>query len=179
MSTAIRLPPTALRTTLQLARLLVTSSVLLLFAQQARPAEEPLDAPPPPAQELVRPATKAPQACTDCGTVRSIREIRTERLNARPDIYVTSPQYLDTRPYDPPVIGPALSLTWRKGEQPQPRIGAIGSPNSPVHFIDITYEILVHFKDARFALIEQDDASNLRVGDRVRVINRRVEPATE
>jgi len=178
MSTAIRLPPTARRTALQLARRLAASSALLLFAQQALPADEP-PLPPAPPQEQVRPATRPRQACTDCGTVRSIREIRTERLNARPDIYVTSPQYLDTRPYDPPVIGPALSLTWRKGEQPQPRIGAIGSPNDPVRFIDITYEVLVHFEDARFALIEQDDASNLRVGDRVRVINRRVEPARD
>src|SRR5829696_616708 len=36
--------------------------------------------------------------CLDCGVVRSIREIRTEREALRPDVYVSSPQYRDTMP---------------------------------------------------------------------------------
>jgi hypothetical protein len=119
---------------------------------------------------------KPPSAsCRDCGTVRSIREVRTERQLSRPDIYVTSPQYLDTRPNDPPRIGPVFSLSWGRNEQPQPRIGAVGSPQMQQRFTEITYEVVVLFDDGRYGLFEQDDASNLRVGDRVEIVSKRVE----
>ena len=42
------------------------------------------------------------------------------------------------------------------------------------HFIDISYELTVKFDDGRYALIEQDDVGNLGIGDRVRVVDKRV-----
>lgn len=42
-----------------------------------------------------------------------------------------------------------------------------------------SYEVLVRFDDGRYALYEQEDVSDLRVGDKVRVIdNRAVPPAS-
>ena len=113
--------------------------------------------------------------CRDCGVLRSIREIRTERQLRRPDSYVTSPQYLATRQDDPPRIGPVVSFSWGgRDEQTQPRIGAVGSPHMPERFVDISYECLVKLDDGRSALIEQDAAANLRIGDRVQVVDKTV-----
>jgi hypothetical protein len=113
--------------------------------------------------------------CRNCGVVRSIREIRNQRQFSRPDIYVTSPQYLDTRPQDPPQIGPVISFSWGAGETPQTKIGAIGSPSMQQRFVELSYEVGVRFEDGRFGLIEQDDIGDISMGDRVQVIDRRVE----
>ena len=113
--------------------------------------------------------------CRDCGVVRSIREIRTER-KASADTYVASPQYLQSRPFDQqPLVGPAISFSWGGSTPTQPRVGAVGSPEMQQRFIEISYEITVRFDDGRFGLIEQDSADDLRPGDRVKVAKGRVE----
>jgi hypothetical protein len=113
--------------------------------------------------------------CLDCGVLRSIREIRTERQLGRPGGYVTSSQYQATRQDDPPRIGPVVSFSWGgRNERIQPRIGAVGSPQMPERSIDISYECLVKLDDGRSALIEQDDVANLRIGDRVQVVDKTV-----
>lgn len=135
-------------------------------------------------QETVRAEEEAPDArkpttasgtCRDCGVVRSIREVRTERTRSRPDIYTTSPQYLDTRPNDPPRIGPVFTLSWGKGEKPSPHVGAVGSAEMQQRYTEVTYEFIVRFDDGRFGLIEQDTTGDLQAGDRVQVVDKRVE----
>jgi hypothetical protein len=121
------------------------------------------------------PQTAAPVTCRDCGVLRSVREVRTERKGRAPDVYVTSPQYQDARPFDQPLIGPAISLSWGAGTSTQPKIGAVGSPEMQQRLIDVSYEITIRFDDGRFGLFEQDSADGLRPGDRVRVVNGRVE----
>jgi hypothetical protein len=139
---------------------------LVLLAPNAPGAEE---------GEQRNPDASAAGNCRDCGVIRSIREIRTERQLSRPDIYVTSPQYLATRQDEPPRIGPVLSFSWGSRNEPTTtRIGAVGSPQMQQRFIDLSYEITVRFNDGRYALIEQDDVGNLRIGDRVQVADRRV-----
>jgi len=118
-----------------------------------------------------KPQAGAATPCRDCGVVRSIREIRTERKSLPPDTYVSSPQYLQTRPFDQqPLVGPAISFSWGGGAQTQTRVGAVGSPEMQQRFIELSYEITVRFDDGRYGLIEQADADELRVGDRVKVV---------
>jgi hypothetical protein len=112
--------------------------------------------------------------CRDCGVLRSIREIRTERQISRPDVYVTSQQYLETRQNTPPSIGPVFTLSWGRNEQPQTHVGAVGSPEMQQRFLEIIYEVTVRFDDGRYGLIEQDDVGDLRIGDRIQVVNKRV-----
>lgn len=137
------------------------------------------DIPPPP--DIDTQINDAPakriimRDCRNCGVVRSIREIRNQRQFSRPDIYVTSPQYLDTRPQDPPHIGPAISFSWGAGDTPHAKIGAIGSPSMQQRFIELSYEVGVRFDDGRFGLIEQDDIGDIGMGDRVQVVDKRVE----
>ena len=82
-------------------------------------------------------------------------------------------------PADLPRIGPAFSLSWGAGEPPRTQIGAVGTPGMKHRYIDITYEVTVRFDDGRFGLIEQDDVNGLRNGDRVIVVNKRVEKVTD
>jgi hypothetical protein len=125
--------------------------------------------------EARKPLAGLTSNCTDCGVVRNIREIRSEREAQRPDAYISSPQYRDTLPAEPPRIGPAISMTWGPGTPPRTQIGAVGTPGMQRRYIDLTYEVTVRFDDGRFGLIEQDSINDLRVGDRVIVLNRRVE----
>ena len=67
------------------------------------------------------PQSAPPVTCPDCGVLRSVREVRTERKGRVPDVYVTSPQYQDARPFDKPLIGPAISLSWGAGSSTHPR----------------------------------------------------------
>ena len=132
----------------------------------------------PAAEESEKPnadSSSVAGKCRDCGVLRSIREIRTERQPRNPNVYVNSPQYLSTRQDDPVLIGPAVSFSWGgRNEQSQTRIGAVGSPQMQQRFIDISYECMVKFDDGRYALIEQDDVGSLRIGDRVQVVDKRV-----
>jgi hypothetical protein len=139
---------------------------LMLLAPHASGAEEE--------SEARKSGTGVAGKCMDCGVLRSIREIRTERQLKRPDIYVTSPQYLGTRE-EPPRIGPVISFSWgNRADDTKTQIGAVGSPQMQQHFIDISYELTVKFDDGRYALIEQDDVGSLGIGDRVRVVDKRV-----
>jgi hypothetical protein len=152
---------------LRLLHLLAALFALMLLTAEVCAAEE----------ESAKPNadTSVAGKCRDCGVLRSIREIRTERQPRGQDVYVTSPQYLSTRQDDPVLIGPAVSFSWGgRNEQSQARIGAVGSPQMQQRFIDISYECLVKFDDGRYALIEQDDVGNLRIGDRVQVVDKKV-----
>ena len=146
--------------------LLVALFALALVGQDAARAED---------EKSRKAQPESARTCRDCGIVRSIREVRTERSVSRPDVYTTSPQYLDTRPNEPPRIGPAFSLTWGPGHETQTQIGAVGSPQMQQRYIELSYEIIVRFDDGRFGLIEQQDTDGLRVGDRVQVVDKQVQ----
>jgi hypothetical protein len=128
----------------------------------------------PPTAPAVEPQN-APAAlpCTDCGHIRSIRQLRTDRVISQPDLYITSPQYLSTRPAEPPRIGPAFSLSWSEGQRARPHVGPVEGPNLTQRITQISYEIVVEFDDGQFARIEQELLGDLRVGDKVRMVNRR------
>jgi hypothetical protein len=110
--------------------------------------------------------------------VRSIRTIERERQPQREmPSYMTSSQYLDTRRYSEPYVGPVVGVTFGPGQSTKTFVGAAGSPSMRQRILAITYEVTVRYDDGRFGLIEQDDVSRLRAGDRVQVVDNRVEPA--
>ena len=151
-----------------LARFGAASFAALVWASEALAAEG--------ASAEPKPQTNAASTCRDCGVVRSIREIRTERKAARQDTYVSSQQYLQSRPFDQqPLVGPAISFSWGGNTQTEARVGAVGSPEMQQRFVEISYETTVRFDDGRYGLIEQSDPGDLRVGDRVRLVKGRLE----
>ncbi len=152
----------------RVAHLVSASFAVLLWASNVAAADDATAQP--------KPQAGATATCRDCGVVRSIREIRTERKTSRQDTYVSSQQYLQSRPFDQqPLVGPAISFSWGGNSETQTRVGAVGSPEMQQRFIEISYEITVRFDDSRYGLIEQADPGDLRVGDRVKLVKGRLE----
>jgi len=152
-----------------------------LLASFAATAAEEVPAPPPLPEAQSAPRKTPPGTlkgeCIDCGVVRSIRTIETERRTQREiPSYMTSSQYLDTRRYSQPYVGPVVGVTFGPGQSTQSFVGAAGSPSMRQRMLEISYEVTVRYDDGRFGLIEQSDVDRLRVGDRVRVVSNRVEP---
>jgi hypothetical protein len=134
--------------------------------------------PPPPATETAAPAARPGTAgdCTNCGAVRSIRSIERERAAGREiSPYMTSEQYLDTRRYSEPRVGPVFGMTFGHGQETRTFVGAAGSSTMRQRILEIVYEVTVRFDDGRYGMVEMNDASGYRVGDRVRVVDNALE----
>jgi hypothetical protein len=133
------------------------------------------DAPPPPPSESSAPARaerSVTGTCRDCGVVRNIRSVEREKSAGRNiSPYMTSDQYLSTRGYSEPVVGPVFGMTFGPGQETRTFVGAAGSSTMRDRMLEITYEVTVRYDDGRYGLIELSDASGFRVGDRVRVVD--------
>ncbi len=160
----------------------LAGAILLAVAPAALAAEAVPPPPPMPAGDTA-PAS-APGApgnkgkCENCGIVRSIRAVERERKPSREvPAYMTSEQYLNTRRYSEPRVGPVFGLTFGPGQETKSFVGAAGNEAMRQRMLEIVYEIVVLYDDGRFGLLEQADRGVLRVGDRVRVVDDRVELA--
>lgn len=161
------------------AKSIASTMVVLMFGFAN--ADDIPPPPPMPEDDAARTAPAAPaaaRACRDCAVIRSIRSIERERPRQREvPTYMTSEQYLANRSYSQPMVGPVFGMTFGPGQETRSFVGAAGSATMRQRILEIHYEITVRFDDGRLALIEQDDASGLRVGDRVQVVNDRLQPA--
>jgi len=104
------------------------------------------------------------ESCAECGVIYDIQGITTE-----------SPAARTMQPEGAPV-GPFLNIPLTRKPGVDPEIGAYGSRKWRKEFEVTRYEVIVRFDDGRYTLIEMDDASALRIGQRVRVRQKRVEP---
>ena len=151
----------------------------LLAALAVTAAEEVPPPPPMPAADTAaQPAkARAPSAgCADCAVIRAIRTVERERSAQREmPSYMTSSQYLDTRRYSQPYVGPVVGMTFGPGQSTKSFVGAAGSSTMRQRLLEITYEITLRFDDGRYGVIEQSDLGVLREGDRVRVVDNHVE----
>jgi hypothetical protein len=118
-------------------------------------------------------------ACPDCGTVRVVREVGRSRPVPRvgtatdPRVslgYVTGPG--STLP-----VGPMLSRRWGASADAGVSVGALGSKAMIEQYSDVTYEVIVRLDAGGYTRVEGDGLYDLRVGDRVRVVNGLIELA--
>lgn len=118
-------------------------------------------------------------ACPDCGTVRVVREVSRSRPVPRvgtatdPRVslgYVTGPG--STLP-----VGPMLSKRWGTSADGGVSVGALGSKAMIEQYSDVTYEVIVRLDAGGYTRVEGEGLYDLRVGDRVRVVNGQVELA--
>jgi hypothetical protein len=118
-------------------------------------------------------------ACPECGTVRVVREI--SRSKALPRVgtatdprvslgYVTGPG--STLP-----VGPMISKRWGAAADGGVSVGALGSKAMIEQYSDVTYEVIVRLDAGGYTRVEGESLYDLRVGDRVRVVNGQVELA--
>jgi hypothetical protein len=165
-----------------LASIRSLAGAILLGAAPAALAAETVPPPPPmPAGNTASeaaPAATIKGKCVNCGVIRSIRAVERERKTSREvPSYMTSDQYLNTRRYSEPRVGPVFGLTFGPGQETKSFVGAAGNETMRQRMLEVAYEIVVLYDDGRFGLLEQADRGALRVGDRVRVVDDRVELA--
>jgi hypothetical protein len=140
------------------------------------------DIPPPPPLPAEDAPLRAPRAaalpnrdCTDCGVIRSIREVTREKKTRDLPAYVGSQEYRDTRAYSPPVVGPVFGMTFGPGGESHSYVGAMGSPEMRARMLEIVYEVIVRFDDGRFGRYELPERGVFRIDDRVRVVDNTLE----
>lgn len=139
-------------------------------------ADQDLSVPPPlPAGEPSSPPPQPGKPCPNCGVIRSIVQTERERRGDDMPTYIGSPQYLEQRDFSKPVVGPVMGITFGRGQSTSTFVGAAGSETMRRRILQITYEVSVEFDDGRLGLIELQDVSDLRVGDRVSVDGSRVQ----
>ena len=152
------------------------AAVIVACAHAVRAADVPSLPADAAGTAASRPAAGAKSGCTDCAVIRTIRPLERERATRREmPSYMTSPQYLDTRRYSEPYVGPVLGITFGPGQETKTFVGAAGSPAMRQRILQISYEVLLRYDDGRSGLIEIEDASSFRVGDRVKVVNNQLE----
>lgn len=153
------------------ARILLLA--LILCAGLVHAADE---APPNLPGDLPQRAEK-PRAA-GVAIVRAIRAAEHPRSDRQhiPN-YMASEQYLATRRYSEPYVGPVVGMTFGPGQETRRYAGAAGSNTMRQSVLEIVYEITVRFDDGRDATIEQDRLDGIRVGDRVEIVDERVQLA--
>jgi hypothetical protein len=121
--------------------------------------------------------SKAAAACENCGVIRSIREIRTERPVPRAGTATdprTSLAY-QTGPGAPLLVGPVVVGTWNASGQTSSYVGAYGSDKMLEALQQSSWEVIVRLNDGQFTRVEEGDASDLSVGDRVKIVDGRIQ----
>lgn len=121
-----------------------------------------MHSPPPPVQQ---PRPAAP--CDNCGVIRSIREIQSQRPVAVPQAF-QNPQ-MGSGPDSAMRVGAVVALPTSDGPGSQPFVGGVGTPEMRERFSESTYEITVRLDTGAYAQTQRRDGSRFRVGDRVRM----------
>lgn len=120
--------------------------------------------------------SQAHASCENCGVIRSIREIRTERPIPRAGT-ASDPRVslaYQTGPGAPLLVGPVVGTTWTASGQTATFIGARGSDRMVEALQQTSFEITVRLNDGSFTRVTEADASDLNVGDRVKIIDGKI-----
>lgn len=107
------------------------------------------------------------QPCMECGVIYEIKSITTER------------KLPGTFDESAPPTGPFINFPLTRKHDAKPQVGVIGSKEMREGLKETVYEVIVRFDDDRFTRIEVRDVSKLRVGNRVRVHQNRIEPVAK
>jgi hypothetical protein len=115
---------------------------------------------PPP----VAPGPRLGEPCDNCGVIRSIREVESQRPIPVPKSVQSGPASgglgSDVR------IGAVIALPLGGGN---PYVGGVGTPEMRERFTETTYEIIIRLDNGNFTTVQRSDGASFQVGDRVRV----------
>jgi len=144
---------------------------LAVLAQSPQPIRIPDFRYQPPATS---PAPRPGETCDNCGVIRSIREVQSQR-----PIPVPKPlqgEVIDRGPGSNVVVGAVVALPMGEGSGgSRPYVGGVGTPEMRSRFTDTTYEMTVRLDQGGVTTFERRDGASYRVGDRVRVHGVQVE----
>jgi hypothetical protein len=117
---------------------------------------------PGPAGVPLQPEIVKKQNCSDCGLIRSIRRVERQGRAADP-----SRDLQDKNP-----SGLVASIPLSGGGKPT--VGSSTREEKRREAPMVTYEVIVQLDDGRVRILMQDDAEDLRTGDKVRVEDNKV-----
>ena len=103
------------------------------------------------------------ESCRECGVITSVRELQTERADAS-----TVTERL-------PPVGPVFGFTFGGDAPVKGFVGAVGNKEMRDRLTEISYEVIVRYNDGRYGVVETRDGADLRIGDRVKVIQNKIE----
>jgi hypothetical protein len=109
------------------------------------------------------PATGGKESCRECGVITSIRERQQERAAA------------STITEGLPPVGPVFGFTFGGDAPVKGFVGAVGNKEMRDRLTEISYEVIVRYNDGRYGVLETRYGADLRVGDRVKVIQNKIE----
>ena len=102
--------------------------------------------------------------CPECGVIYSILEMKRERESAR------------NPPQNPAPVGPMIRFSLGDKADRGPHVDVFGSPSMREAITETYYIVVVRFDDNRWQRIELPSATGLKVGDRIHVHQKRIEP---
>ena len=138
-------------------RRLAVAALLWAVIPMPAPAQSG-ESSPPPDSIFIR--------CGDCGVITSAREVQQQRSNAPPE----------PGGAEKPLVGLALYIPIGTGRQREDAyVGAVGSKEWQDITTRTSYEFVVRMDSGDFRTIQRSGVSDLKVGDRVRLANGRIE----
>lgn len=117
-----------------------------------------------------RPAAAGPrpgEPCSNCGVIRSIREIQSQRPVAVPQVFRNDPMVSDGAS-STVRVGAVVSLP-TSGTGDSAYVGGVGTPEMQERFSQTNYEITIRLDNGAYTVAQRRDGGRFRVGDRVRV----------
>lgn len=118
---------------------------------------------PPASTPGARPA----ESCSNCGVIRSIREIQSQRPTTVPQVFQNS--QMASGPDSTVRVGAVVALPLGESSADQSFVGGVGTPEMRSRFSESSYEITVLLDNGAYAVAQRRDGARFRVGDRVRM----------
>ncbi len=119
----------------------------------------------PDFREPERATVKPGEPCNECGTIRAIREVQSQRGTV-PQVFQNDP--IDQGLSSPVRVGAVVSLPLGGGGG-KPFVGGVGTPEMRERFSETTYEVVIRLDNGGYSTVQRADGASFRVGDRVRL----------
>ena len=119
----------------------------------------------PDFREPQRTTVNPGEPCDGCGTIRSIREVQSQRGTV-PQVFQNDP--IDQGLSSPVRVGAVIALPLGGGGG-KPFVGGVGTPEMRERFSETTYQVAIGLDNGGYTMMQRADGASFRVGDRVRV----------
>jgi outer membrane lipoprotein SlyB len=109
---------------------------------------------------------KPGETCDNCGVIRTIREIQSQRPVPVPKGFQSDQP--DGGLGSDVFVGAVAVLPMGEGSG-KSYVGGVGTPEMRSRFTETSYEITVRLDNGSYTVVQRSDGAQYRVGDRVRV----------
>jgi hypothetical protein len=108
---------------------------------------------------------KPGETCGNCGIIRAIREVQSQRPVPVPQAIQNDPTNRGGYGSDF-AIGAVVALPIEPGRS---YVGGVGTPEMRERFAETTYDVVVRLDNGGYTSLKRSDGARYQVGDRVRV----------